>query len=229
MSSARAARAWVVLRPGCLDRADRRHCGHDRLDHTPDPIYAPGPAHARGSHPLPREPAGRDRRHRAVLAPLRAGEEPRAQALLHAHDRGRDGPRRRLARAARGRGDRHERDERRLALPRADVHRPPLRSEPRGADHRRARGRRRGRTTTTSPRPCRGCPATSGRTPASSASLPPARAWRAGTIARIEGRHRGSGGNQLRAAVLGANDGLVSNLRICAWASPAPRRAATRS
>jgi VIT1/CCC1 family predicted Fe2+/Mn2+ transporter len=35
-----------------------------------------------------------------------------------------------------------------------------------------------------------------------------------GTIARIEGRHRGSGGNQLRAAVLGANDGLVSNLSI---------------
>jgi len=35
-----------------------------------------------------------------------------------------------------------------------------------------------------------------------------------GVIARIEGRHRGSGGNQLRAAVLGANDGLVSNLSI---------------
>ena len=35
-----------------------------------------------------------------------------------------------------------------------------------------------------------------------------------GTIARIEGRHRAGGGNQLRAAVLGANDGLVSNLSI---------------
>jgi VIT1/CCC1 family predicted Fe2+/Mn2+ transporter len=35
-----------------------------------------------------------------------------------------------------------------------------------------------------------------------------------GTIARIEGRHRGGGGNQLRAAVLGANDGLVSNLSL---------------
>jgi VIT1/CCC1 family predicted Fe2+/Mn2+ transporter len=35
-----------------------------------------------------------------------------------------------------------------------------------------------------------------------------------GAIARIEGRHRGSGGNQLRAAVLGANDGLVSNLSL---------------
>jgi VIT1/CCC1 family predicted Fe2+/Mn2+ transporter len=35
-----------------------------------------------------------------------------------------------------------------------------------------------------------------------------------GAIARIEGRHRGSGGNQLRAAVLGANDGLISNLSI---------------
>ena len=31
-----------------------------------------------------------------------------------------------------------------------------------------------------------------------------------GTIAQIEGRHRAGGGNQLRAAVLGANDGLVS-------------------
>ena len=31
------------------------------------------------------------------------------------------------------------------------------------------------------------------------------------TLARLEGRHRG-GGNALRAAVLGANDGLVSNL-----------------
>ncbi|HEY5629517.1 MAG TPA: demethoxyubiquinone hydroxylase family protein [Candidatus Limnocylindrales bacterium] len=35
-----------------------------------------------------------------------------------------------------------------------------------------------------------------------------------GAIARIEGRHRSGGGNQLRAAVLGANDGLVSNLSI---------------
>jgi VIT1/CCC1 family predicted Fe2+/Mn2+ transporter len=35
-----------------------------------------------------------------------------------------------------------------------------------------------------------------------------------GAIARIEGRHRAGGGNQLRAAVLGANDGLVSNLSI---------------
>lgn len=34
------------------------------------------------------------------------------------------------------------------------------------------------------------------------------------SIARIEGRHRTGGGNQLRAAVLGANDGLVSNLSI---------------
>jgi VIT1/CCC1 family predicted Fe2+/Mn2+ transporter len=40
------------------------------------------------------------------------------------------------------------------------------------------------------------------------------RGMEGGTIARIEGRHRGSGGNQLRAAVLGANDGLVSNLSI---------------
>jgi VIT1/CCC1 family predicted Fe2+/Mn2+ transporter len=32
------------------------------------------------------------------------------------------------------------------------------------------------------------------------------------SVATIEGRHRGGGGNSLRAAVLGANDGLVSNL-----------------
>ena len=35
-----------------------------------------------------------------------------------------------------------------------------------------------------------------------------------GTIARFEGRHRSIGGNALRAAVLGANDGLVSNLSL---------------
>ena len=34
-----------------------------------------------------------------------------------------------------------------------------------------------------------------------------------GTLARLEGRHR-AGGNALRAAVLGANDGLVSNLSL---------------
>lgn len=33
-------------------------------------------------------------------------------------------------------------------------------------------------------------------------------------IARLEGRHRTTGGNALRAAVLGANDGLVSNLSL---------------
>lgn len=33
-------------------------------------------------------------------------------------------------------------------------------------------------------------------------------------IARLEGRHRAIGGNALRAAVLGANDGLVSNLSL---------------
>ena len=32
------------------------------------------------------------------------------------------------------------------------------------------------------------------------------------SIAALEGRHKGGGGNSLRAAVLGANDGLVSNL-----------------
>ncbi|MBV9995324.1 MAG: VIT1/CCC1 transporter family protein [Caulobacteraceae bacterium] len=34
------------------------------------------------------------------------------------------------------------------------------------------------------------------------------------TIAALEGRHRGVAGNALRAAVLGANDGLVSNLSL---------------
>jgi len=35
-----------------------------------------------------------------------------------------------------------------------------------------------------------------------------------GILARLEGRHRAIGGNALRAAVLGANDGLVSNLSL---------------
>lgn len=35
-----------------------------------------------------------------------------------------------------------------------------------------------------------------------------------GIIAQIEGRHRATGGNALRAAVLGANDGLVSNASL---------------
>ncbi len=39
-------------------------------------------------------------------------------------------------------------------------------------------------------------------------------ALRGGALARIEGRHRGIGGNALRAAVLGANDGLCSNLSL---------------
>lgn len=35
-----------------------------------------------------------------------------------------------------------------------------------------------------------------------------------GVLGRLEGRHRAVGGNALRAAVLGANDGLVSNLSL---------------
>lgn len=35
-----------------------------------------------------------------------------------------------------------------------------------------------------------------------------------GTLARIEGRHRSTGGNALRAAVLGANDGVLSNTSL---------------
>lgn len=41
-----------------------------------------------------------------------------------------------------------------------------------------------------------------------------------GTLARLEGRHR-AGGNALRAAVLGANDGLVSNLSLVMGAAGA--------
>jgi vacuolar iron transporter family protein len=44
-----------------------------------------------------------------------------------------------------------------------------------------------------------------------------------GTLAQVEGRHRATGGNALRAAVLGANDGMVSNLSLVmgvAGASP---------
>jgi vacuolar iron transporter family protein len=35
-----------------------------------------------------------------------------------------------------------------------------------------------------------------------------------GALAQLEGRHRSAGGNALRAAVLGANDGLVSNFSL---------------
>jgi len=35
-----------------------------------------------------------------------------------------------------------------------------------------------------------------------------------GALAQMEGRHKAAGGNALRAAVLGANDGLVSNLSL---------------
>src|SRR6201997_2573756 len=39
-------------------------------------------------------------------------------------------------------------------------------------------------------------------------------AFSGATIARLEGRHRALGGNALSAAVLGANDGLVSNMSL---------------
>ena len=38
--------------------------------------------------------------------------------------------------------------------------------------------------------------------------------WSGPVFARLEGRHAAGGGNALRAAVLGANDGLVSNLSL---------------
>jgi VIT1/CCC1 family predicted Fe2+/Mn2+ transporter len=40
------------------------------------------------------------------------------------------------------------------------------------------------------------------------------RGMEGGRLAQLEGRHRAAGGNALRAAVLGANDGLVSNLSL---------------
>ena len=45
-------------------------------------------------------------------------------------------------------------------------------------------------------------------------AAPSASAFSGPTIARLEGRHRALGGNALRAAVLGANDGLCSNLSL---------------
>jgi VIT1/CCC1 family predicted Fe2+/Mn2+ transporter len=45
--------------------------------------------------------------------------------------------------------------------------------------------------------------------------------WSGPLFARLEGRHAAGGGNALRAAVLGANDGLVSNLSLVMGASGA--------
>ncbi len=42
----------------------------------------------------------------------------------------------------------------------------------------------------------------------------PGQGARGDVLARLEGRHRATSGNALRAAVLGANDGLVSNLSL---------------
>ncbi|WP_276259083.1 VIT1/CCC1 transporter family protein [Haloglomus litoreum] len=42
----------------------------------------------------------------------------------------------------------------------------------------------------------------------------PGRGVEGSVLARLEGRHRAASGNALRAAVLGANDGLVSNLSL---------------
>ncbi|MGH7063623.1 MAG: VIT1/CCC1 transporter family protein, partial [Stellaceae bacterium] len=46
------------------------------------------------------------------------------------------------------------------------------------------------------------------------AARPTQRGLSGKTLARLEGRRRSGGGNALRAAVLGANDGLVSNLSL---------------
>lgn len=47
------------------------------------------------------------------------------------------------------------------------------------------------------------------------------------TLAKLEGRHRAPGGNSLRAAVLGANDGLTSNLALVMGVAGAQLRAAS--
>lgn len=46
------------------------------------------------------------------------------------------------------------------------------------------------------------------------AAAGPAGGLSGAAVLRLEGRHRGGGGNVLRASVLGANDGLVSNLSL---------------
>ncbi len=46
------------------------------------------------------------------------------------------------------------------------------------------------------------------------AASAPAGGLSGSALAQLEGRHRGGGGNALRASVLGANDGLVSNLSL---------------
>ena len=48
-----------------------------------------------------------------------------------------------------------------------------------------------------------------------------------GMLARLEGRHRAVGGNALRAAVLGANDGLVSTLSLVMGVAGGSRNAQT--
>lgn len=48
-----------------------------------------------------------------------------------------------------------------------------------------------------------------------------------GQLAQLEGRHRAGGGNALRAAVLGANDGLVSNLSLVMGVAGAELSAST--
>ncbi len=48
-----------------------------------------------------------------------------------------------------------------------------------------------------------------------------------GILAKFEGRHRSVGGNALRAAVLGANDGLVSNLSLVMGVAGATASSAT--
>lgn len=48
-----------------------------------------------------------------------------------------------------------------------------------------------------------------------------------GALARLEGRHRAVGGNALRAAVLGANDGLVSTLSLVMGVAGGSRDAQT--
>jgi VIT1/CCC1 family predicted Fe2+/Mn2+ transporter len=56
---------------------------------------------------------------------------------------------------------------------------------------------------------------------------PPHGGLSGGALAQLEGRHRGGSGNALRAAVLGANDGLVSNLSLVMGVAGAELSSAT--
>ena len=83
------------------------------------------------------------------------------------------------------------------------------------ADAERPRARRQPRLRRASrSRAARRCRPRSARTRACCSRCRAARRRERGGAGALEGRHRAAGGNALRAAVLGANDGLVSNFSL---------------